>query len=92
MPKVTIRLPAVLAQTIGGERRIEVDGDDLQGALMDLVQLRPVLGLHIFDEVGVMRRHVRCFCNDKYASSRDDFTAPLRSGDTITILNSVAGG
>jgi molybdopterin converting factor small subunit len=92
MPKVTIRLPAVLAQTIGGERRIQVEGDDLRGALADLLRLRPVLGLHIFDEVGVMRRHVRCFCNEEYASSREDFSTPLRAGDTITILNSVAGG
>ena len=39
-----------------------------------------------------MRRHVRCFYNDEYASERGGLQAPISGGDTITLLNSVAGG
>ena len=92
MAQVVVRLPGVLAQMNGGERRVEVDGASVREALDDLVRRRPALGHHLFDEHGVMRRHVRCFCNSEYASERDGLDAPVRVGDTITLLNSVSGG
>jgi len=92
MPTAELRIPLVLAQMSNGERRIEVEGETLRDALTDLAHRRPVLGLHLFDESGAMRRHVRCFCNDAYASHRDGLDRRLAPGDTITILNSVSGG
>lgn len=85
-------LPGVLAQVIGGQRRVGVEGDTVGAALLDLIARRPALGLHVYDEDGALRRHVRCFCNEEFASERGGLAAPLRDGDTITLLNSVAGG
>ena len=87
---VTIRLPRVLADLVGGEPRVEVAGDTLKTVLDDLVRQRPALGLHLLDESGALRRHVLCFCNDTY--TRTDLDIPVRPGDTITILHSVSGG
>jgi molybdopterin converting factor small subunit len=92
MPKITVRLPGVLAQVIGGERRVEVEANSIGEALAALIARQPTLGLHLYDEHGVLRRHVRCFCNEEYASERGGLDAPLFEGDTITLLNSVAGG
>jgi molybdopterin converting factor small subunit len=89
---VTIRLPRVLAQMVGGERRFDVCGESIGEALNDLVRRRPVLALHFFDEAGSLRRHILCFHNDAYARDGQGLDPPVRSGDTITILNSVAGG
>jgi molybdopterin converting factor small subunit len=94
-PDVTtseVRLPLSLALVADGERRIEVEGATLREALADLARRRPKLGLHLFDESGALRRHVRCFCNAQYASHREGLDQPLKQGDTITLLNSVAGG
>ena len=88
--RVTIRLPQVLADLVGGERRIEVEGDTLKSALDDLLRQQPGLRLHLLDESGALRRHVRCFCSDSYA--RTELDVPVRPGDTITILHSVSGG
>ena len=88
--RVTVRLPAMLVELVGGARQVEVAGDTLRSALDDLLRKRPALGLHLIDESGALRRHVRCFCNDTFAHS--DLDLPLRSGDTITILHSVSGG
>ena len=88
--RVTIRLPRMLADLIGGELRVEVAGDTLQSALDDLLRQRPDLGLHLVDESGSLRRHILCFCNDTY--TRTDLDTPVRPGDTITILHSVSGG
>ena len=92
MPKITVHLPGVLGQVIGGQRRIEVDGDCIGEVLADLIARQPALALHVYDERGALRRHVRCFCNDEFASERGGLDAPLKEGDTITLLNSVAGG
>ncbi len=90
--EIEVRLPLSLAHVVDGERRIVVAGGTLREALVDLAARRPKLGLHVFDESGVMRRHVRCFCNGHYASHREGLDRPLSPGDTITLLNSVAGG
>ena len=90
--RVTVRLPAVLVDLLGGERNVAVRGATLREALDDLMKCRPDVALHLFDESGELRGNVLCFCNDVLTRSRQDLSAPLRPGDTITILNSVAGG
>jgi len=92
MPKILVRLPGLLGQVIGGRRGVEVEGDSIGEALADLIAKEPELALHLYDEAGALRRHVRCFCNDEFASERGGLDAPLKEGDTITLLNSVAGG
>ena len=87
---VTVSLPRVLAELVGGEREIAVAGDTLKSALEDLVRQRPGLRLHLLDESGALRRHVLCFCNETF--TRKDLGVPVRPGDTITILHSVSGG
>ncbi|MEE9280939.1 MAG: nitroreductase/quinone reductase family protein [Myxococcota bacterium] len=89
---MTVRLPAVLSQLIGGERSVAVTGETLREALDDLVRQRPALGLHLFDESGTMRRHILCFCNQVYTRGAEDLEVPVDPGDEITILNSVSGG
>ncbi len=89
-PRLTIILPGMLAELVGGERRIEVAGASLREALDDLVRQRPGLGLHLFDEAGKLRRHILCFCNDTY--TRTELDVALGPGDTITILHAVSGG
>ena len=92
MAAVTVRLPTVLADMIGGEKQLEVRGDTIGEALRDLVSCRPALAMHFFDDGGSLRRHILCFHGDVYARGRDGLERAVQSGDTITILNSVAGG
>ena len=89
---IVVRLPRVLAQVTGGLRRFRVSGRTLREALDDLLEQQPGLAYHLFDEAGRMRRHILCFCNDECRRGRDGLEVPVRGGDTITILNSVAGG
>lgn len=88
--RVTVRLPRVLCDLVGGEPRVEVQGDTLQDVLDDLLRQRPNLALHLVDETGALRRHILCFCNDRY--TRSELDLPVKPGDTITILHSVSGG
>lgn len=89
---LVIRLPSVLAQMVGGRPTFHVRGETLREALDDLVRRVPALGVHLFDESGRIRRHVLCFHNGAYTRRRDGLEKPVRPGDTITLLQSVAGG
>ncbi len=88
MARVTVRLPRVLSELTSCERSVDVSGE----ALGDLVRKEPALAHHLFDDTGAVRRHVLCFCNEVAAPSRAELDHPLQPGDTITIVNSVAGG
>lgn len=92
MKEVTVRLPIVLAQMVGGEQRHAVAGNTIGEALADLVRLRPALGMHFFDDAGALRRHILCFHNEEYARGDEGLKRSVSSGDEITILNSVSGG
>ena len=90
--EVTVHLPSVLAQMVGGERRFAVHGETVGEALADLVRRAPALGVHLFDDAGALRRHILCLHADVYARGASGLARPVHAGDTITILNSVAGG
>lgn len=89
---VTVRLPTALVQLVGGDREVAVAGSTLREAMDDLMKRRPDVALHLFNESGELRGNVLCFCNDVLTRSREDLSVAIRAGDTITILNSVAGG
>lgn len=89
---VTVRLPSALIRLLGGERDVVVQGTTLREAMDDLMKRRPDVALHLFNESGELRGNVLCFCNEVLTRSRQDLSAPVQPGDTITILNSVAGG
>ena len=89
---VTVRLPTALVRLVGGDRDVRVSGSTLREAMDDLMKRRPEVALHLFNESGELRGNVLCFCNDVLTRAREDLSTPIRDGDTITILSSVAGG
>lgn len=89
MATVTVTLPRMLADLVGGRRHIEVAGDTVDGLLAALTALHPELRVHLFDETGAIRAHVSCFHNDATIS---DPTTPIAEGDTVVILQAVSGG
>lgn len=85
---VTLAIPTMLAQ-LTGSKRVAVDADTVGGALAALIKRHPELHVHVFDESGALRTHLRLFHNDDAASSMSDSVA---DGDTVTILQAVSGG
>lgn len=90
--RVLVRLPRVLADLTGCERKMWVSGSTVAQALDDLIRQHPALGLHLFDDTRALRRHVLCFRNEVAVQSRAELEQPLRDGDQLTLVNSVAGG
>ncbi len=92
MGELTVRLPAVLAQMVGGESTHAAHGETLRAVLDDLIRRQPALRVHLFDESGSIRRHVLCFHNGTFVRRSDSLEIPVQPGDSVTILHSVAGG
>ena len=90
--RVTVQLPRVLCELTACSGEIEVEGATVGEALRDLVRREPALGLHLFDDTGALRRHVRCFRNDPGARDIAAVGDALSAGDRLTVINSVAGG
>lgn len=90
--RVLVRLPRVLADLTGCERKILVSGSTVAEALDDLIRQHPALAFHLFDDTRALRRHVLCFRNEVAVRSRAELEQSLGDGDQLTLVNSVAGG
>ena len=91
MATVTVRLPSLLRPVVGDVSSVEVQATSTRGALELLLRDHPGLRVHLFDEDGVLRRHVLCFV-DGMPTRLGEEDPPVRDGSEVTILQSVAGG
>lgn len=87
-----IRLPTPLRGYAGGQKEIEIEADTVGDALTDLAQRYPALRPHLFDDEGALRQYVNVFVNDQDLRSLKGDATPLKAGDRLTIVPSIAGG
>jgi molybdopterin synthase sulfur carrier subunit len=86
VPVVALRAP--LSDLAGGNRRLELSGDTVGGALRQLEQAWPRTRGWILDEHGAVRRHVNVFLNGE----RVDASASVGADDLLQVLPSITGG
>lgn len=84
--KVLIPTP-LLSYTNAHE--VEASGGSLVELLADLDQRYPGLRFRIIDEQDRMRAHMRFFVNGEQTF---DLTHPLRSTDSVQIVQALSGG
>ncbi len=90
--KVSVNVPGLLLECTRGRREVEVSGATLDGCVEDLLDRYPLLEAHLFDAGRKLRGHVNVFHNDTNVKWLDDWSRPVRPGDTLTILQAVSGG
>jgi molybdopterin converting factor small subunit len=79
----------VLRPFAGGAERVEVDGSTVGEVV---AALDPVLRRRLTDEQGAVRRHVNIYLGNDNIRDLDGLGTPLKDGDELMILPSVAGG
>jgi len=91
---VTLRLPAVLADLVGGRRSIVVTpAPRTLAELLDRVEAdQPVVVRRIRDETGALRRFVNVYVDGHDVRHLDGLDTPLADGATVHVLPSIAGG
>ncbi len=90
--RVTVKIHGAFIQFAGGARKVELEANDLAGALAGLVARHPSLAERLRDEHGNMREHVNIFANDEDMRFLDGERTALRDGDTVHIVPAVSGG
>lgn len=92
---VVLRVPRALAADLGDRREILLpsppDGR-LLGLLDALAAPFPALARRVRDERGELRRHVNVYVDGADVRHLDGLATPVRAGQTVEVMQSVAGG
>lgn len=89
---VTVLLPAALREYAKGASQVEGRGATLDALLKDLDERHPGIRQRVLEDTGTIRGYVNVFVNGDQVGSENPAKVPLKAGDTVHILPSVAGG
>ena len=92
MGTVKVIIPTPLRQYAENRDSVEVAADDVRGAIGGLVGRFGQLRRHLFNDDGRLRNFVNVYVNDEDIRYLQKEATPLRDGDTISIVPSIAGG
>jgi sulfur-carrier protein len=88
---IEVRIPTVLRSYTGGAKSVEGSGDTLASLIADLEERYGGLQERLVDDSG-LRRFVNVYLNDEDVRFLGGLDAPVKDGDTVTVLPAVAGG
>ena len=90
MPKVLI--PTPLRQYAGKQDSVELTGSTVGEVLTALTTRYPDLRRQLFNDEGKLRSFVNVYLNDEDIRYLEKNATPVKDGDTVSIVPSVAGG
>lgn len=90
--RVDIRIPTPLRAYTAGRTAVPVSGATVGDALQALVEAHPELKPHLYNDEGRLRSFVNIFRNDEDVRHLEREETPLREGDDLSIIPSIAGG
>ncbi len=89
---VKVMIPTPLRPFAGRQATIDVEGHTVGEALDALTNQYGDLRRHLYGEGGRLRSFVNVYVNEEDIRDLQKDQTPLRDGDTITIVPSIAGG
>ena len=87
-----IRIPTPLRTYTGGQKEVKVSGQNVAEAMQELARQFPAVRTHLFDEGEQLRPYVNVFLNDEDVRNLRGEQTPLKEGDQLMIIPSIAGG
>lgn len=89
---ISIQIPTPLRRFTDEQGEVEVKGATVGDALKSLVERHKALEPHLYGEDGKVRSFVNLFLNDEDVRYLDQGETPVKDGDTLSIIPSIAGG
>ncbi len=89
---VLVILPAALREYAKGASEVKASGRTLDALLADLDAKCPGIRQRVLEDTGVVREYVNVFVNGDQVERRDPRRVPVKDGDTVHIIPSIAGG
>src|ERR1043165_8906896 len=90
MPKVLI--PTALRQFAGKQDSVQLGGSTVGEVLDALTAEHQELRRHLYNDEGKLRSFVNVYLNDEDIRYLSKAATPVKDGDTISIVPSIAGG
>jgi adenylyltransferase/sulfurtransferase len=88
----TIHIPTPLRPYTDKKEAVEVNGATVGELLADLTTRYDGLRKHLFTDEGRLRNFVNIYLNDEDIRYMQKEQTPVKAGDTLSIVPSVAGG
>ena len=88
----TIKIPPVLRASVGGEKEIGADGENVGAVLRNLAATHPATESQLFSSEGELNRYVNVYLNDEDVRVLDGHDTAVGESDTLVILPAMAGG
>ncbi len=89
---ITIAIPTALRQFTGGHARVEVEATTAGEALDKLTSQYGELRRHLYSDQNTLRSFVNVYVNDEDIRHQSGSNSPVKEGDTLMIVPSIAGG
>ena len=89
---VTVLIPTPLRPFVGGRDAVQVEAGSIGELLDRLSGEHTALRQHLFADDGRLRSFVNVYVNDRDIRQLSQQQTPVRPGDTVSIIPSIAGG
>jgi len=89
---VTVLIPTPLRPFVGGRDAVQVEARSVAELLDRLSGEHTALRKHLFADDGRLRSFVNVYVNDRDIRQLSAQETPVRAGDTVSIIPSIAGG
>jgi adenylyltransferase/sulfurtransferase len=87
-----VLIPTPLRQYAGKKDTVELSATTVGEALSQLTATHPDLKKHLFTDAGQLRAFVNVYLNDDDIRYLSKDLTPVKAGDTLSIVPSIAGG
>lgn len=92
MSNVTVKIPTPLRPITGGQAEVKIDGATVGEILRKMDAQYKGFGERVLDDGQAVKRFINVFVNEDNIRDKKELDTEVKSGDTISILPSIAGG
>lgn len=88
----TVLVPTPLRRLTGGQSKVNVEANDVQGVIVALEEAYPGVGDKILDSSGEIKRFINIFVNESEIRTLQGRSTPVSADDKVSIVPAMAGG
>jgi sulfur-carrier protein len=89
---ITIEIPTAFRRFTEGSPKVDSGATTVAEALNDLTAKFPALSRHVRDEQGQIRQFLNVYLNEEDIRFLNGESSPLKDGDRVLLVPSIAGG
>ena len=87
-----LRIPTPLRAYTNRQSDVTVNGSNISEILSDLTTQYPTIKLHLFNDGGDLRPFVNLFVGENNIKDLQGVNTPVKDGEKIMLIPSIAGG